>query len=159
MADNLIGTYDTATMLEALNATPRPKTFLRDLTAIDPNGNSQTIGTATSDVSGSYGLMWVPPVEGTYQITATFAGSNSYGGSYDMTYMGVGPAAATPAPVATPTPTPVSTPTSTPVATASPSPAPQPEAGPSTDVYVIAAAAVVVIVVVAVAALVLRKRK
>jgi len=129
------------------------------LTAIDPNGNSQTIGTATSDISGSYGLMWIPPVEGTYQITATFAGSNSYGGSYDMTYMGVGPAAATPAPVATPTPTPVSTPTSTPVATASPSPAPQPEAGPSTDMYVIAAAAVVIIVVVAVAALVLRKRK
>lgn len=29
MAQNLIGTFDTADMLEAINATPRPKTFLR----------------------------------------------------------------------------------------------------------------------------------
>ena len=31
MKSNLIGTYDTATMLEAINATPRPKTALREL--------------------------------------------------------------------------------------------------------------------------------
>jgi len=129
------------------------------LTAVDPNGNSQTIGTTTSDIGGSYGLSWTPPVEGTYQVMATFAGTNSYGSSYATTYLTVGPAAATPAPVATPTPTPTTAPTSTPAATASPSPAPQPEAGPSTDIYIIAAAAVVIIVVVAVAALVLRKRK
>jgi hypothetical protein len=30
MKSNLIGTNDTATMLEAINATPRPRTFLRD---------------------------------------------------------------------------------------------------------------------------------
>lgn len=30
MKTNLIGTYDTATMLEAINATPRPRTALRD---------------------------------------------------------------------------------------------------------------------------------
>jgi len=30
METNLIGTYDTATMLEAMNATPRPRTALRD---------------------------------------------------------------------------------------------------------------------------------
>ena len=129
------------------------------LTAIDPNGNSQTIGTVTTNIAGSYGIMWTPPVEGQYTIMATFDGSNSYGGSYDMTYLGVGPAAAAPQPTATPTPTPTAEPTATPIPTASPSPAPQPEAGPSTDVYIIAAAAVVVIVVVAVAAVFLRKRK
>jgi outer membrane protein assembly factor BamB len=135
------------------NATGVPLT----LTAIDPNGNSQTIGTVTSDIGGSYGIEWTPPVEGKYSIMATFAGTESYGSSYATTYLSVSAPAATPAPVATPTPTPVATPTPTPAATASPSPAPQPEAGPSTDMYIIAA--VVVIVVVAVAALALRKRK
>ena len=129
------------------------------LAAVDPNGNSQTIGTTTTNIAGSYGITWTPPVEGQYTITATFDGSNSYGGSYDMTYLSVGPAAAAPQPTATPTSTPE--PTATPVATASPSPspAPNPETGPSTDMYIIAAAAVVVIVVVAAAAVFLRKRK
>ncbi len=130
------------------------------LTAIDPNGNTQDIGTVTSDMSGLYSIMWQPPVEGKYTIIATFAGSESYYASYAETAIGVSaaPAAsptATPAPTATTTPTPA--PTATP--TASPSPAPQPEAGPSTDMYIIAAAAIVIIVVVAVAALALRKRK
>jgi hypothetical protein len=125
------------------------------LTAIDPNGNTEDIGTATTDTNGNYGIMWTPPVEGQYKIIATFAGTNSYGGSEATAYLGVGSAAASPAPTATPTPT--AAPTVTPVPTASPSPAPQPEAGPSTDMYIIAAA--VIIVVVAVAALALRKRK
>ena len=43
------------------------------LTAIDPNGNYQDIGTATTDANGKYGLSWTPPVEGTYHVTATFA--------------------------------------------------------------------------------------
>ncbi len=129
------------------------------LAAVDPNGNSQTIGTTTTNIAGSYGITWTPPVEGQYTITATFDGSNSYGGSYDMTYLSVGPAAAAPQPTATPTPTPTAEPTATPTPTVSPSPAPQPEAGPSTDLYIIAAAAVVILVVVAVAAVVLRKRK
>ena len=127
------------------------------LTAIDPNGNTQDIGTVTSDTSGNYAIMWTPPVPGLYKITATFEGSNSYYSSFAEVAIGVS-AAATPAP-ATPTSTPVSPPTSTPVATASPSPAPQPEAGPSTDMYIIAAAAVVIIVVIAAAAVFLRKRK
>ena len=129
------------------------------LTAYDPNGNFQDIGTTTSTADGKYGITWTPPVSGTYYVTATFEGSNSYYSSEDSTYLAVGPAPATPAPAATPTPTPATPPTATPTATASPSPAPQPEAGPSTDMYIIAAAAVVVIVVVAVAAFALRKRK
>ena len=128
------------------------------LTAVDPNGNTQEIGTATTDLSGHFGISWVPPVEGDYQITATFTGSNSYGGSFSVTYLVVDPAPSA-SPTAAPTPTPTATPTATPTPTASPSPAPNPETGPSTDMYIIAAAAVVVIVVVAAAAVFLRKRK
>jgi len=127
------------------------------LTAYDPNGNSQAIGSTTTDTNGKFALAWTPTLEGTYYVIATFEGSNSYWRSEDTTYFAVGSAAASPAPTATLTPT--AAPTVTPVPTASPSPAPQPEAGPSTDMYVIAAAAVIVIVVVAVAALALRKRK
>ena len=59
------------------------------LTAIDPNGNLQDIGTTTSDSDGNFGISWTPPVEGKYQITAVFAGSNSYGDSRATTYMQV----------------------------------------------------------------------
>ena len=129
------------------------------LTAIDPNGNTQDIGTVTSDSNGNYGIMWTPPVEGQYKIIATFEGTASYGGSDATTYLGVGLAAPAASPTVAPTTEPTVAPTSTSTATASPSPAPQPEAGPSTDMYIIAAAAVVIIVVVAVAAVFLRKRK
>jgi hypothetical protein len=110
------------------------------LTAIDPNCNTQNIGTATSDLSGNFGISWTPPVEGTYRIIATFEGTESYGSSEATTYIVVGAAQASPVPV-------------------SPSVVPGPEAGPSTDVYIIAAVAAVIIVAVAVAAIFLRKRK
>lgn len=125
------------------------------LTAVDPNGNSQTIGTTTTDTNGNYGIMWTPPVAGLYKVIATFAGTNSYYGSDATTYLGVEVAASTPEPTVTPTPTPTATATPTP--TASPSPAPNPEQGPPTDLLVIVAAAVVVIVIAA--AVVLKRRK
>ena len=128
------------------------------LTAVDPNGNSQTIGTTTSNMAGSYGIMWTPTLEGQYTITATFAGSDSYGGSYDMTYLGVGAAAPVASPTVAPTTEPTVEPTVAPTATASPSPVPNTGAGLGTEVY-IAAVAVVVIAVVAAAAVILRKRK
>jgi len=56
------------------------------LTAIDPNGNWQDIGETTSDISGNYAIDWIPPVEGKYFVTATFEGSQSYGGSSDTAY-------------------------------------------------------------------------
>ncbi|MDD1749923.1 MAG: hypothetical protein LUO89_08605, partial [Methanothrix sp.] len=68
------------------------------LDSIDPNGNYIHIGTTTSDITGAYGFVWEPEVPGTYQIIATFAGSNSYGSSHAQTYMGVGEAAATASP-------------------------------------------------------------
>ncbi len=75
------------------------------LTAIDPNHNFITLGTATTDGSGLYYLDWSPPsVPGDYLITATFAGTNGYWGSSAQTDMVVQNApAATSAPTATPT--------------------------------------------------------
>ena len=57
--------------------------------AIDPNGNPVHIGDATSDMSGTYAFTWTPAISGNYQITATFAGSNSYGSSYAETHANV----------------------------------------------------------------------
>jgi hypothetical protein len=72
------------------------------LTAIDPNHNFITLGTTTTGTSGNYGFSWTPPsVPGTYQITATFSGTNSYYSSSDTTYVNV-QASATPAPTAAP---------------------------------------------------------
>ena len=73
------------------------------LEAIDPNGNLVPIGTTTSDVNGNYGFAYTPNVPGTYQIIATFAGSEAYGPSSGTTYLAVGNEAATPAPTTTPT--------------------------------------------------------
>ncbi len=70
------------------------------LYAIDSNGNPINIGTATSDTSGSYQIEWKPAAEGLYKITATFAGSDSYGSSWAETGLSVGSA---PTPTATPT--------------------------------------------------------
>lgn len=69
------------------------------LDVIDSNGNYRNIGTATTDISGAFGLMWQPDIPGQYTVVATFAGSESYGGSYAQTYLGV-----VDAPVATPPP-------------------------------------------------------
>ena len=67
--------------------------------ATDPNNNLIHIGTTTSDTSGTFGYAWTPPdVPGTYKITATFAGSKSYGSSYAETYAVVTSAPATPTP-------------------------------------------------------------
>lgn len=136
------------------------------LTAIDPNGNSQNIGEATTDLNGNFGIMWTPPVEGLYQIMATFKGTNSYFGSQATTYLGVEPAPS-PAPTATPTPPTPTAPPTAPPTTAPPTtptlPSPsQPEApgqGAGTEMYIIAAVAVAVIVAAAVAAVILRRRK
>jgi hypothetical protein len=56
------------------------------LTAVDPNNNLISIGAVTSDTNGVYGLTWTPEVSGTYQVIATFTGSDSYGSSVSSTY-------------------------------------------------------------------------
>jgi len=66
--------------------------------AVDPNGNSVHIGDATSDVSGTYAFTWTPTMAGNWQITATFAGTNSYGSSWAETHATVVDAQASTAP-------------------------------------------------------------
>ncbi len=133
------------------------------ITVIDPNGNYHALDTVTSDIGGNFATTWNPPVEGTYQVTATFAGDDSYGDSYATTYFAVAVAPSASA-VETPTPTiaPVSpTPTLLPTQSPTPSasvPPPPPSEFPWTTVY-ISVAAVVIIAVVAAVALVLRRRK
>lgn len=59
------------------------------LDAVDPNGNAIHIATVTTDMSGHYGYLWKPDFAGQYTVTATFAGDESYGSSYDETFVGV----------------------------------------------------------------------
>jgi outer membrane protein assembly factor BamB len=59
------------------------------LSVLDPNGNYYDIGNATSDASGTYSLLWEPPVPGKYTVIARFAGSESYWPSYAQTAFGV----------------------------------------------------------------------
>ncbi len=67
------------------------------LTVVDANGNYRTIGTTTSDSSGSYSYVWQPDIPGKYTLTATFTGSDSYYSSNAETAFDVTPATATPA--------------------------------------------------------------
>jgi len=69
------------------------------LTAIDPNGNFQDIGYATTDINGNFGISWTPPVPGDYHVTATFEGTKSYTPSEDSTYFAVTEAPTPAAPI------------------------------------------------------------
>ncbi len=69
--------------------------------ALDPNGNFISLGTATTDSSGTFGFEWkTPNVPGKYLIIASFAGSKSYYPSYAEAYAAVTEA---PEPTAAPT--------------------------------------------------------
>jgi hypothetical protein len=82
-----------------LNAPPNCKGVPITLTAVDPNGNTITIGTAISNSKGTYGLQWTPTTPGLYTIYANFAGSDSYFSSSSATYATVASASASsPAP-------------------------------------------------------------
>jgi outer membrane protein assembly factor BamB len=60
------------------------------LDAVDPNGNFVHITTVTTDgASGTFGFTWAPTIAGQYQITATYAGDDSYGSSSATTYASV----------------------------------------------------------------------
>jgi outer membrane protein assembly factor BamB len=140
------------------NATGVPVT----LTAIDPNGNTQNIGTVTSDMLGNYAVSWKPPVPGLYTVLANFAGTNSYYGSLEETHFAVAAAAAavpaSPQATATlpPNATPIQTVTPSPQVTETPVPPPSSPGLPTTYIII---ALVAIIVVVAAAALALKKRK
>jgi hypothetical protein len=64
------------------------------LTAIKSDGSVIDLGTVTTNgYYGTFSLAWTPPDEGTYTITASFAGDDSYGSSGAATAVSVGPAA------------------------------------------------------------------
>jgi hypothetical protein len=110
------------------------------LTAIGPDGSSNTIGNVVSDIDGGYALSWTPSSAGVYKIVASFAGSESYFGSSGFTQLLVGSSAA-------------------PSVSASPTNAVEPPSSASLPMTYIAIAAAVVIIVVVAAALLLRRRK
>lgn len=49
-----------------------------DLYVIDANNNYRSIGTATTDETGTYRLTWTPDISGDYTVIASFAGTNGY---------------------------------------------------------------------------------
>jgi hypothetical protein len=69
---------------------------------IDSNGNCYDIGTAVTDPSGFYSLSWTPIIPGDFTVTATFAGTDSYYGSYANAAFYASAAAPTAAPTAAP---------------------------------------------------------
>ncbi len=97
-----------------------------DISVIDPNGNLVSVGTATSDVNGFFSFQVKPEMlaagSGTYQVIASFKGSNSYGSSMAESAFTVNSAAPTASPV--------------PVA-----------AQPPTDMYVLGAAIAIIIAI------------
>ena len=64
-----------------------------------PTTTSETIGTTTTDASGTYGFTWTPDISGDFTLYASFAGSNSYYPSSAETSFHAG-VAATPVPTA-----------------------------------------------------------
>jgi hypothetical protein len=106
------------------------------LTATNLNRQTTTIGTAVVDSSGNFAYTWAPTTAGSYIITATFGGSNSYYKSSAETCIVVGSVSGE----------------------VTPSPAPAP-GGETVATWYIVAAAVVIIIIVILAAIILRRRK
>ena len=77
------------------------------LSAIGEDGSYIDIGTATTDgYSGKFGISWIPPSDGLYQIVASFEGDESYASSSDAAFVTVGPAASASTPIEPEQPTP-----------------------------------------------------
>ncbi len=74
------------------------------INVIDANGNYRTIGTAISDATGQYNLIWKPDIPGQYTVIATFTGTNGYWPSTATTAFSV--SEPQPTPTASPTPQP-----------------------------------------------------
>ncbi len=72
------------------------------ISVTDSNGNYRDIGTTTSNAYGTYSLNWTPDIPGNYEVTATFAGTESYYPSSAATAFYASEPAATTAPIATP---------------------------------------------------------
>ena len=71
------------------------------ISVIDSNNNLRTIGTTTSDASGTYSMTWAPDIPGNYTVIANFAGSGAYYGSSAETALYAMLPASSPTPTAT----------------------------------------------------------
>jgi hypothetical protein len=71
---------------------------------MDSNGNYRTIGTTTSDASGTFSLTWTPDIPGNFTVIASFKGNKAYWPSYAETSFTV----MNPPESTAPTPTPAS---------------------------------------------------
>ena len=70
------------------------------ISVVDTNNNQRVIGTATTDATGQYNLVYTPEIPGKYFVIATFAGTNGYWPSTATTAFNV----MEPAPTANPAP-------------------------------------------------------
>jgi hypothetical protein len=64
---------------------PEPIDFIGvqvTISVLDSNNNCRTIGTTTTDASGTYRLTWTPDIPGNYTVYANFEGTNGYWPSY-----------------------------------------------------------------------------
>ncbi len=95
----------TAWMAYVYQQQPEPTNFTGvtvTLTETDINHNTYTIGSTTTDQSGTFAFNWTPPIVGNYTIVATFAGNAGYYGSCAETHIYASSPAATPVPTAKP---------------------------------------------------------
>ncbi len=84
---------------------PLPTTFTGvpvTLYVLDSNNNYRSIGTATTDASGTYRYTWTPDIPGTYTVFANFQGTNGYWPSTAEDGFTVMEAQATPTPSSAP---------------------------------------------------------
>jgi hypothetical protein len=72
------------------------------IAVLDSNGNHYPIGTVTTDESGTFSITWTPTIPGNFTVYATFAGTQSYYGSYGEAHFYASSAPPTPAPTAAP---------------------------------------------------------
>ena len=84
---------------------PEPTNFtgvLVSFSVVDSNNNFRSIGTATTDASGTFNLNWAPDIPGSFTIYAEFGGTNGYYPSFAETHVY---AVSVTHPTSTPTPT------------------------------------------------------
>ena len=80
---------------------PEPANFTGvsvSLGVLDSNNNFRSIGTATTDASGTFSLNWAPDIPGNYTIYAEFGGTNGYYPSYAETHIYANAVASSPTP-------------------------------------------------------------
>jgi hypothetical protein len=69
---------------------PEPTNFTGvpvTLSVLDSNNNFRSIGTTTTDASGTFNLNWAPDIPGSYTVYAQFGGTNGYYSSYAETHV------------------------------------------------------------------------